>query len=356
MSEQLVIIPAYNPDEKLLKLLDDLKQSGFSHILIVNDGSRPDCSGIFEGAANRGGTILRHAINMGKGRALKTAFNYAINHYGPDVQAVCADADGQHTAVDIDRIFDVLSEFPDCLVLGCRQFDDRTIPLRSRFGNKLTRFVFKLLCGVRVADTQTGLRGLSGDIMKRFLSSKGERFEYEMNMLIDAKEKGVSIREVPIETIYIEENQTSHFNPLRDSIRIYAVFAKFILSSITAFLIDFLLFWIFTRLFRDNLSQTLTIVLSTLFARAVSSLVNYLINKKRVFRVEAGRGKTMLRYYILCLVQICCSAGLVDLFTWLTRLDEILIKLPVDFCLFIISFQIQREWVFRKTAGQQQMR
>lgn len=347
MQETVVIIPSFNPDEKLLRLLESLREAGLSNLLIVNDGSRPDCAPYFKQARQMGATVLTHAVNMGKGRALKTAFNYVLNTYGDEVRGVCADADGQHAAKDIRACLDALEAHPDSIVMGCRQFDDKSIPFRSRFGNKLTRQVFRLLCGVRVSDTQTGLRALTGSTMRLFLTTRGERFEYEMNMLIETKEKDIPLTEVPIRTIYIEENQTSHFNPLRDSLRIYAVFVKFIASSLTSFLVDFFLFWLLSWLFEPLMGQTASIFLATAAARVLSSLLNYSINKRRVFGVREGRTSTLVRYYILCAIQMLCSAGLVDLLAFLTHLEGVVVKIPVDLILFLLSFQIQREWVFR---------
>lgn len=347
MQATVVIVPSFNPDEKLLRLLHTLLDAGLSQILIVNDGSRPDCAPCFEQAQALGATVLTHAVNMGKGRALKTAFNYVLNTFGDSVHAVCADADGQHAAEDIRACLDALEAHPDSLIMGCRQFDDKSIPFRSRFGNKLTRQVFRALCGVRVSDTQTGLRALTGASMRRFLTVKGERFEYEMNVLIETKEQNIPLVEVPIHTIYIEENQTSHFNPLRDSLRIYAVFMKFIASSLMSFLVDFFLFWLLSWLLEPVIGQTASIFAATAAARVISSLLNYSVNKRRVFGVRKGRKSTLLRYYVLCAIQMLCSAGLVDLFAFLTHLEGIAFKIPVDLILFLLSFQIQREWVFR---------
>ena len=348
MRDTIILIPALNPDEKFLVLLTELRENGFSRIIVVDDGSHPDRKGYFAKAREQGAEVLEHAVNLGKGRALKTAFNHILNTYGLSAQAVCADADGQHRLPDVIAVADRLAAEPDQLVMGCRNFDGEGIPFRSRFGNKLTRFVFRLLCGVRVSDTQTGLRGLSGGTMEKFLHSRGERFEFEMNMLIDARDHDVDIVEVPISTVYIAENETSHFNPLRDSARIYSVFLKFIVSSLAAFLIDYLLFCLFSLLFDPLLEQTASIFLSTFLARAASSFTNYCINKKKVFRVEECRGRTMARYYVLCVAQMLASAGLVNLLLWLFNVNKAIIKPIVDFALFMISFQIQREWVFRR--------
>ncbi|MEG0691967.1 MAG: bifunctional glycosyltransferase family 2/GtrA family protein [Oscillospiraceae bacterium] len=348
MKMHFIVIPAFNPDSKLITLVNELLQAKFSNILIINDGSKQDCHHFFDEAKSLGCIIIDHAINLGKGRALKSAYNYLLNEYGEDVLAIFADSDGQHSVTDIIALHNKLTEHEDALIMGCRQFDEKSIPFRSRFGNKVTRIVFHLLCGVNVSDTQTGLRALSGKTMKKFLSTKGERFEFEMNMLIEAKEKSVLIVEVPIKTIYIEKNKTSNFNPLKDSLRIYAVFAKFLISSSFSFIVDILLFAFLVNLFDTLLDKSLGIILATLGARICSSLVNYTINKNSVFLITDKHIGTLIRYYMLCVVQLICSALLVALFYALLPIEESVIKIIVDFILFVISFQIQREWVFKK--------
>jgi len=208
--------------------------------------------------------------------------------------------------------------------------------------------VFKLLCGVNVSDTQTGLRAMSIELMRHFKLTKGNRFEFEMNMLIDAKEKGIEIKEVPISTIYIDENKTSHFNPLRDSLKIYAVFSKFLISSLLSFLIDIGLFSLFIWIFKSIVNPGLSAILSTVFSRIISSLANYTINKNNVFNVKHNEKSTLIKYYILCACQLLCSALAVAMLCSVIKTHCVIIKLFVDLVLFIISFQIQREWVFKK--------
>lgn len=346
-----IVIPAYNPDRKLISLLKELFGRGEANVIVVNDGSDSDTLGLFTEAQEMGCIVLCHAVNLGKGRAIKTAFNYILTQQfkGEEIFAVFADADGQHLVDSILAVEEKLMKNKDSLVMGCRCFDDKTIPFRSRFGNKLTCVVFKLLCGVRVSDTQTGLRGLSGETMRKFLPSKGERFEFEMNMLIEAREKEVNIVEVPISTVYLDENKTSHFNPLKDSLRIYSVFLKFLLSSSLSFVVDLSLFTIFIQVFNISLDKTLSIFPATIIARICSSLINYTINKRNVFNSNDKHNGIILRYYILCVVQLILSALLVAvIYSLIGFIPETAVKVIVDLVLFIISFQIQREWVFSK--------
>ncbi len=348
MDEILIIIPSLEPDEKLVQLTGDLKREGFSHILIVNDGSGPEYDPIFERAGKAGDCILlRHCVNQGKGRAMKTAFNYYLQHTEGCKGVVTVDSDGQHRPEDIRKCCEALLSHPECLIMGSRDFDSEGVPLKSSFGNKLTRQVFGFLSGIHIRDTQTGLRGFSNELVRRFLSTSGERFEYEMNMLMDCKEYGIPILEVPIQTVYLEANASTHFNPIRDSIRIYAIFGKFLATSLSSSVIDIVMFTVFVSLLK--LTGTVHyILLATVGARVISSIYNYLMNKGVVFKCEGKIQTTFFKYYALCIVQMLCSAGLVGLFYRLLGLNETIVKIIVDTLLFLVSFRIQKEWVFKK--------
>lgn len=222
-----VIIPAYEPDEKMIRLLQTLQESGIERIVVVDDGSGNEYRNLFEQAKQLGAIVLTHAVNLGKGRALKTAFNEVLNRYPEAIGAITADSDGQHTPACIQKCMEAMEKEPEKLILGCRNFDQDNVPAKSEWGNKITRQVLKYLCGVAVSDTQTGLRGIPAAFMRHLMNVKGERFEFETYMLLEAGEQKVGIREVPIETVYLNDNKGSHFNPLLDSARIYLVFAKF---------------------------------------------------------------------------------------------------------------------------------
>ncbi len=355
-----VVIPALNPCERLVELVKKLRSACPCPIILVDDGSEIKNRTFFNTCKQEYSCkVIRHVVNFGKGMALKSAFNHILDNC-PDIYgAVTADCDGQHTPEDIIRCANLILEHPDRLILGVRQFDDKNIPLRSRFGNKATRTIIKLLCGIKVDDTQTGLRGMSKPLLKEhFANTKGERFEYEMNMLLEAKENDIELEQFPIKTIYIENNESSHFNPFIDSIRIYKVFLKFLLSSLSSFLIDIVLFYLlglFFRLFISEKTQVnfyfLTIPLITLLrsvlSRLGSSLYNYTINKKHVFNSNTTDSDALIRYYLLCVCQLILSTVFVEYTFTFIGLRTIR-KCIVDTLLFVISFQIQREWVFKK--------
>lgn len=350
-----IVIPSLNPDDKLLQLLADLRAAAYETIVLVNDGSSEEYDSYFETARTEYGcTVLTHAVNQGKGRALKTAFSHLLTTKPFCSVAVTVDADGQHRVPDIAAVAHETQEHPEALVMGCRDFSPATqgVPARSRFGNVLTSRLLKLLCGIALSDTQTGLRGFSPATMRTFLSTKGERYEFEMNMILDAKEYGIPLREVPIETIYIEENKTSHFNPLKDSLRIYSVFAKFIAASLSSFALDLVLYTVFCQLFATVLVPPLaveqTVIVAAYAARIFSALFNYTVNRRRVFKSSTNASGSLLRYAVLSLAQVTVSAFSTAVLYGLTRGGKVIWKLVVDLLLFLVSFRFQRSWVFRK--------
>ena len=348
-----IVIPSLSPDEKMIHLIEDIRNAGYQKILVINDGSANKYHPFYEDARDKYHCdLLVHAVNLGKGRALKDAFNWILVHWPDCVGAVTVDSDGQHRVEDMDACAQALIAEPDKLVLGCRDFSDKSVPFRSKFGNIMTRNVLKVLCGIKLSDTQTGLRGISRKLMGQFLETKGERFEYEMNMIVETKEKNIGLREVPIQTVYIEENKSSHFNPLKDSIKIYSVFLKYIFSSFSSFIVDIALFSLLVSLLRDT-TPAYYIYISTVGARIVSSLFNFTLNRKTVFKSMGKVSTTMAKYFTLCVVQMCLSAICVELLFQLFGSNETLIKILVDMLLFVVSFQIQREWVFRSKKGEE---
>lgn len=342
-----VIIPSLEPDERLIGIVGDLLDKGIKNIIIVDDGSGEKFKSFFAEVEARGCVVLRHAVNLGKGRALKTAFNYCLQNFSESDGCVTADSDGQHTAEDILRCAEALCENPDKLIMGCRDFVGEHVPVKNRTGNKITAFVFSALCGVSCSDTQTGLRAISSEYMKKLLSVSGERFEFETNMLIEAKNAGVELLEIPIKTIYQGEQYTTHFNPITDSLKIYKLFGKFIFASLAGTVVDLLFFTLFTKLLKLPLPASYILV-STVCARLISASENFVINKKVVFKSHAKTSSTAVKYAVLCAVIMLLSGCLVTLIhSWLGG-SETLVKVAVDLVLFVVSFVAQREIVFKE--------
>lgn len=224
-----VLIPALKPGERLLGVIDGLLAiEPQLRIILVNDGSPPEYDPVFTTAAQRPSvTLLRHEHNLGKGAALRTGIRHFLDHAQENEILVTADADGQHLAADILAVAARAAQHPQSLVLGCRAFAGQ-VPWRSRFGNNLTRYFFRLFSGLRLTDTQTGLRAIPRALLPRLLSVKASRYEFELEMLMLAMRQGISFETVPIQTVYLDGNNASHFHPLFDSLRVYSVFARYL--------------------------------------------------------------------------------------------------------------------------------
>ena len=342
-----ILIPSLNPDNKLVVLIDNLIKSGFTSIIVVDDGSNQECKSIFNDINLKGQCrVLVHDVNMGKGRALKTGLNYISKRCKGCIGIVTADADGQHSSEDIMKVSRRLMENPNKLILGSRSFSESNIPFRSRFGNVLTRNVFGYLSGIKVTDTQTGLRAIPSAFIRRLIDVAGERFEYELNVLLECKKQDIQINEVYIETIYINDNKSSHFNPIIDSMKIYGVFLKFISSSFLSFLLDILLFSLFTKLFY-KVTPEYFILSSTVAARIISSFFNYSVNKNAVFKHKSHEKWIFVRYYILCVIQMLASGFGVTAIIYIFKYSDVILKVIVDSILSLVSFKIQKEWVFK---------
>ncbi len=356
LKSMMIVIPSFDPDEKLMQVVSGMVEAGFSNILLVDDGSDEQHIAPFKEAAIYPECIvLTHERNLGKGMALKTAFYY-IKHNRPDIVGVItADGDNQHKPNDAVKLALNLLTKPDTVMMGVRNFKESHVPFHNRMGNTITSGVFKFLCGIKLSDTQTGLRGIPSTYLEGFLDVDGDRFEYETNVLLFMKTASIPFHEIPIETVYLDGNKTSHFNPLTDSAKIYMPIVKFAGGSIFSSIIDLSFFTVLVWLMRDLPSIDKQIFIATACARVVSSLFNYGFNRHTVFASDEPKRNTMLRYYTLCVVQTFISykgvAMLVETL-FLQGFGKTLIKLLVDCILFLLTFQIQREWVFKKKKMQ----
>jgi len=353
LSNITVILPSLNPDEKLIKTVDGLIEAGFDDIVIINDGSDEKNYRFFpDTEVYPQCTVIDHWVNKGKGSGLKTAFAYVLKMRKDCRGVVTVDGDGQHRPEDVKACALKMLE-TDGVVLGARNFNLPGIPARSVFGNKLTSFVFKTLCGMKITDTQTGLRAIPARYLGDMIKVKGERFEYETNMLLSFKDNDIPYTENSIHTVYIEENKTSHFNPLKDSLRIYKQIFGYAFSSLSATAIDLglfaLLFWLLFPKAVEN--REICTLICSVAARVVSSLYNYFINFRFVFAKKKKAKYTLLKYYLLAAAVMILSglstAGMTLLLpdgakTWLVTA----VKAVIDTALFLLTFTVQREWVF----------
>lgn len=344
----IIVIPVYNPEAKMIEQIKKLREDGFRKVVLVNDGSDASHDIWFETAQDDYDCdVLTHAVHLGKGRAIKTAFNFILTHYPQCTGVITIDAMGQYSVEDVDRCFEEMNINPGELILGCRDFRDEAIPKKTRVMNTISSKAIQIMCGIKVTDTTTGLRGLTKELVENFITVSGENFDYEMNELLESKERDIKIHEFPITVNYTEETITSHFNPLVNSPKIYLVFLRYTATSIIAYIVDLLLFSMFVGSFRQYFPHNY-IIFSTVLARCVSATMNFFLTKSVVF---ANKGFTtnraLIRFYIIAAVQMMASALGVTYVYKVIPIAVTLVKVIIDMLLFMLCFQIQREWVFK---------
>lgn len=346
----IVVIPSYEPDEKLITVVRGIRSARPDLvIMVVDDGSGPAYAEIFAETRDLGCVLLSHPVNRGKGAALKSAFRRIERDFGGQ-DVVCADSDGQHRLEDILRVADRIE--PRTMVLGARRFTGR-VPARSRFGNAVTRGVFALATGTRLLDTQTGLRAYPASLLGWLQTVPGDRFEYELNLLLQAKGAGVTIQEVEIATVYLQHNASSHFRPIVDSARIYAPILRFAGSSLSAFFVDA------GALFALS-AVTSNLALSVIGARLISGTFNFTVNRKLVFDREGRTSvrSSALRYALLAVTLLLVNLALIEALTGL-GLGLVLAKIVTEVTLVLASYVIQARLVFvarawRRRSGAKQ--
>lgn len=347
-----VVIPALNPVPELVGLVKELLAQGIAQVIVVNDGSDSTYHHIFETLKGMECcTVLTHGANRGKGAALKTAFRYFTKHYGDLDGVVTADADGQHTTEDIYRIARRLSLPEKALILGVRNFRENNVPKRSYLGNNVTSRIFWLLYGQYLHDTQTGLRGIPSSELGWMAEIKGERYDYEVNMLIQARFHDLRLSLVPIKTLYFDNNAGSHYRTVKDSLRIFGSLISGLIEYakmlIVSGVLDLGCFFVLYSTVFTAISAPVRIFTSTLLARLLSSFCNYALNRRIIFADTGRLACSALRYYILWVFLLLSSYGLVYSFSLFWPVNVTIIKLTVDFLLGFISYQFQLRWVFR---------
>ena len=357
-----IVLPSLDPDVQFKKVVEGLVTAGFAHIVIVDDGSAPANRHFFDEAAEEPGvTVLTHEVNRGKGRALKTAFGY-VRENCPELEGVITiDGDGQHLLEDIRACGDRMLANPDQVVLGCRDFNLPGIPPRSVAGNKTTSRFFRLFFGIRLSDTQTGLRAIPARYLETFCEIEGERFEYETNMLLYMKRLGIGFLEQPITTVYDPEDYSSHFNAVKDSLRISKVMLRFLctgsgfrymVSAVLSWLLDNGLYLLLLTLLAGKTAAASPI--SQASARVLSSLFNFNMNDRYVFHNTEHHWRALGKYYCLCipqtLISMVCLTALVNSLKITAPTLATLVKIVIELLLFIISYFIQKKWVFKKKA------
>lgn len=338
----VVIIPAYKPDQTLVMITSQLWTYGYQTI-VIDDGSGREYQEIFDRVRDIC-ILLCHPENRGKGMAIKTALSYIKNEmWDRDVIGIM-DCDGQHLTGDMRKLLEAARKHRRTLVLGARQVG-KEMPLKSRLGNRITRMVFRLVSGVKVSDTQTGLRAFDSELIPEFLSVDGERYEYEMNVLMACAREKISIKEVPIQTIYRDKNNSSsHFRCVKDSVRIYKDIFKFTVSSFSSFILDYLLFSLFVFLTPHTAVWTL---LDNVAARVISAFYNYNMNCRFVFHTDR-KIKTTVHYFALAGFILVMNNLILEMLVQGLHMSVYPAKLLTECVLFILSWLIQNCVIFRK--------
>ena len=340
MSTIVFLFPSYRPTPLFCGLLEELRKVAASPIVVVDDGSGSTYSELFARASGISGTtVLTNAVNLGKGAALKHGMNHILVRHPDCIGVVTADADGQHAVTDILKIASELQARSAELIFGCRDFKQE-IPFRSKIGNVVSRYVYRFLIGLNLSDTQTGLRGIPRRLMELSLGIRSNRYEFETEQIIAAKSAGFQFREVPIQTVYIDDNRGSHFNPVLDSFRIYFVLLRYALSSIMTALADLIVFYILTANGMGLLSANMS-------ARAVALWLQFMLLKKYVFKSKAGVSifAAYVAYvffsgYLSAAMQAQFAGHFVDL--------PLLAKVVVELVIWIFNFMFLRDIIFRR--------
>ncbi len=340
----VALIPAYNPIDSLPTYVKALTETPlFAQVIVINDGSDAASHPIFEQLSQfEKVTLLTHAVNQGKGAALKTGFNRVILKFPEAAGVITIDADGQHQFADACAVGEQLLAHPKTLILGARQFDQKT-PLRSAAGNFLTRHLLKWITGLSLFDTQSGLRGIPTSMLKDLLNIESNGYEFELDMLMQAGRLGFSIQEVPIQTIYLNHNEHSSFRPLVDSLKIYFVLFRFTLIAVLSALLDYAIF--IGVYYGIGHSVFIALVCS----RVGSITFNYLNVRKFAFKAaRTQHRKTLPKYLLLA----CCSGfgayGLITCFMTLLHWHVIAAKIIAEIIMFVVNFFIQRDLIFKK--------
>lgn len=344
-AKTFILIPAYLPNQELVTLLNSPRLQPYS-IVVINDGSPADSEHVFEALTHLPNVqILHHSINRGKGAAIKTGIDYIRRHHPHAAGIITADADGQHKDIDIIKLAEKSILEPEAFILGTRDFSEQVVPLRSRFGNQITRSLFKLLKGVKISDTQTGLRFIPLSFSAKLLKIPYDRYEFEMEMLLQAIRHKLNVIEVPIATVYIENNKSSHFSPLKDSFRIYYVFFRFGLVALSSALLDVSLFYL-------ALQGGASIPVATFSSRLISGNYNFFLVRKLVFRSSGGITWKLISYWCLALVLATSSSYLVSKLAAAQIFNPVVAKLLVESVLFVFSFSVQKTFIFFRSNNE----
>ena len=371
MKDIAIVIPSLDPDEKMVNTVSGMIAAGFEHIVMVDDGSHEENKCFFARAMEEHPdqcSLLVHEVNKGKGRALRDAFAWIAENL-PEVRGVITvDGDGQHIPEDTVRMAQEMEKKPGTVIIGCRDFSLSHVPTHNRLGNRISSFVYRVVYGIKLSDTQTGLRGIPAEHLAALANVDGDRYEYETNMLIYIQDHRIPYSEIPIQTVYIDDNSSSHFHVVRDSYRIYKPIILFVLGSCIATVVDIVVFTVLNALTEKGVGilaaaaafinkhfisdyTTASLFIPTAVARIISSLVDFNFSRTKVFGSKDPARKTIWKYYVICIVRMLLSWLFLSFLTNILHAQGLivtLLKIIVDLVLFFVSYNWQRTWVFKK--------
>lgn len=338
LKEVVILIPALNPNEGLIALVEDLKKENLNNIIVINDGSISECNNIFSKLTKKYDIkVYNHEVNLGKGQAIKTGISKIKNDN--IIGVVTVDADGQHLAKDARKVAEKLGLAK--IILGERYLEGKNVPLPSKIGNKFSSIYLNLLTGAKLTDTQTGLRGIPKKYFELALNVNGQRYEYEMNFLKEVYKNKIEVETIPIETIY--ENRIKNFRILKDSYIIYKDFLKNIISSLISAIIDVILFQLFV-------CSGVYVFYSNIFARIISGISDFSINKKWVFRNNKNSNNRVVelsKYTILFMIQMLINSILVTVLNQYYSNIILIIKIIINFLMYIVNYFIKKKFIFK---------
>lgn len=360
MLKMTVVIPSYNPDVKLSMLVDELIMSGFSDIIIIDDGSDFSIKNVesaFEYVKKKAEcTILHHPTNLGKGMALKTGFKFCIHNRSEGTLIVTTDDDGHYSVANMLKCVELykeryIEELP--VLIASRDFKAGAYSAKRRLFNKISGVAMTYLCGVEVRDVQTGLRLIPIKYLNKLLEIDGERFDYEVNMLVELKYNNIKT----VEHIIPMEKETilkyADYNPIWDICRLIAVILKYALSSLAATALDVIIFYLIILMMDGTLfsiGKSEGMLFATFVARVASSTFNCIVNKRTVFKSDEPMKRVIVKFYIFSLFRAAFSYVMVLGASYILGLyadtGTVLVKLLVDLILFFAGYSIQKKFIF----------
>lgn len=350
-SNLYIIIPSYNPSEKLIGLMQDLKKY-FQNIIVINDGSKPDYDYIYKKAEENKCTILKNDSNLGKGQSIKDGIKEALNRNNKNLKGfITVDSDGQYSADDVKNVADELLNNPQSLVLGIRDFSKIKLSAKQKFRNSISTLLFKLSTGKKCKDTQTGLRGIPLNLLEMALDESGKRYEYEMNFLMDAM-LAVDTKTVSVQTDSTGNDRASNYHVFSDTLRVFARFITYTFSSLSSYLLDVILFAVLNQhlIPRIITNDVACVWISSSIGKIAAAVLNYIINKKLSFKSKAPGTVEFLKYLIVFLIKLTGSGVFVNLLKSYIPIPITLLRCIVDTLIFFVCYRLQKVWVFKKTA------